>query len=97
MKKLLFIIFILTVFDAVCTAAGMLCGAVQEANPVMVQFMAWHPGAASALVCAAVGGILLGLYRVRSRIKWLFSAMTAVLIAKIGIAVIHVMWISQVI
>lgn len=96
-KKLFWAIFIATIIDAVSTAAGIQMGFIEEANPIMYKAMAFHPALSALLIIVLVGAVLYGIYKVRSKIRWLPIAMSFVLIVKIFIAGLHVYWISQVI
>lgn len=51
-KRILLIVFLLTVADAVCTAAGLRLGAITEGNPLMAAPMYAAPGITAAAVYA---------------------------------------------
>lgn len=95
--RLFVLIFLLTLSDAVCTAAGMRLGVIAEANPLLRGLMTAHPELTSAGVCVFVGAILCIMYPVREQVRWLGSALSAVAVIKLAVLGMHLGWILQIV
>ena len=96
MKRLLTVVFIMTVIDAASTVAGVKVGVIEEANPFIQAAMTNQPILTGLVVCVAIGAVLYGIYRVRHKMRWLAYAMGGVLAVKVVIMGLHVNWITQV-
>ncbi len=92
-KHVLFFILALTAMDAACTAAGLRLGAIEERNPLLCRVMTAHPVMTGAAVCMAVTALMLWLYSVRERVRWIGPALIGVAAVKIGILALHLQWI----
>ena len=97
MKRLIIAICFLSVFDAVCTAAGVTSGEVIEAIGLLASAVMTYPWLVCGLVCAGVCGLMWWIYSVRrSAGKWLPFALSAVLIERIVIAAVHIVGITNI-
>lgn len=92
MKRILLLIFALTILDAACTAAGLRLGAITEANPLMATMTA-HPTLTGTAACVGTAALLLWLYSVRERVRWLGPALVGVSAVKLGVMGLHMHWI----
>ncbi len=96
-RRLFVLIFLLTLADAACTAAGMYLGVITEANPLLRGLMTAHPALTAGGVCVFVGGLLLLMYSVRAQVKWLGSALSALAVVKLAVLGMHLGWILQIV
>lgn len=97
MKKLFLLVYLLTIFDAAATAAGVKLGVIEEANPLICRIMTCHPVLSAVSLSAVIGAALYVIYKVRNRVHWLAYAMCGVLVVKIWVIYLHINWITQVI
>lgn len=95
MKRLFISIYILTMLDAICTSIGVTGGVIEEGNPLVQSAMMLHPVITGAAVCAAIGLVLYGIWKVRDKVKWLPYALGLVLAVKVGIMGMHLYWITS--
>lgn len=93
MRKLLIAILTLTAADAACTAAGLRLGTIQEGNPLLCHVMTAHPVMTGAAVCVAVAALMLWLYSVRERVRWIGPALVGVVAVKLAVMGMHIHWI----
>jgi hypothetical protein len=85
-------VFLLTIFDAICTAFGISHGYITEGNPVVSWFMDKSVWGTCIGAIVIVGLILYWISQ--QDYKWIRYAMIPVLIVKIGIAGMHIYWMS---
>lgn len=97
MKKLFYAVYLLTIFDVACTAAGLRLGVITEGNPILTGVMANSPELAAAGLCIVVGAVLLWLYSVRKKIRWLIPALAAIATIKLAVVGMHLFWIATII
>lgn len=90
MKKLFISVFVLTLLDAAATAAGIRLGYLEEVNPVFRGLAGARPFMTCFDACLAAGALLLVLYKLRNRVHWMRTAMSAVLIIKSVLVCIHI-------
>jgi hypothetical protein len=90
MKRLFICVFILTLLDGAATAAGIRLGYLEEANPVIGSLADTQPFITCFGVCLFVGVLLLILYILRNRIRWMGYAISAVLVVKTALVFIHI-------
>jgi hypothetical protein len=89
------LIFILTIFDVVCTGWGVTSGYINELNPIVAWFFRWNVWGTCAIALVATGGLLYLVYSLK--IEWAFYAMLVVLLMKIVAIGMHIYWITQLI
>lgn len=82
----------LTVTDAICTAAGLRLGVISEENPLLSTCVTASPELTGVLVCGAVGVLLLWLYSVRERVRWITLPLAGVAAAKLAVLGLHFAW-----
>jgi hypothetical protein len=90
-------IFILTIADALFTTLGVKDGFIEEANPLLQSVFHASPELSALLIVVGVGLILLLIYKVQHRIRWINYGLGAMLAVKLYILGLHFNWISQVI
>jgi hypothetical protein len=95
MKKIFLTVYILTVLDIILTVTGIRMDYITEANPILQGFMHNYPILTGTVMCALVGAVLYGVYRVRHKIRWLGYAMGGMMAVKVVIIGIHVGWIIE--
>jgi len=97
MRKLIIGIIILSIFDAVATAAGVASGEVVEANAVLAGAVMSSPWLACGIVCAGVCGLMLlvlRLYQTHNKPRWVPYALSLVLVERVAIAAMHVVGLA---
>ncbi len=92
-RILILAIFLLTLADAACTAAGVSLGIILEGNPIMQVPMHEHPVFTAALVCLYVGVLLALLEKFSSRCRYIVPLLTVVFLVKVAIIGLHLGWI----
>jgi len=98
MRKWIYIsIFIMTIADAIFTALGVKDGVIEEANPLLQSMFHASPELAAALVVVGVGLLLLLIYKVQHRIKWIGYGLGVMFAVKLWILLLHFNWIAQVV
>lgn len=97
MKKVLIIIFILSVLDAILTYVGIRANVIEEANPLLQKAFQASPELVSSLIIIFVATSLCIIGRYGQNIKWINWGLLAMVITKISIIAIHFNWIRQVI
>ena len=93
MKRLFTGVFILTLLDAAATAAGIRLGYLEEANPAIRELADARPFMTCFGACIAAGALLLLLYKLRDRVRWMKTAMSTILITKSALVCIHVFFV----
>lgn len=96
-KALYVLILALTIIDVALTSIGIKTGFVEEANPTLQALYAISPVFASAVIVVFVGLILLMIYKVQHRIKWVNRGLMIIFAVKIAVLGFHFSWIAQVI
>lgn len=90
-------IAILSAFDIVATGVGVSLGYIQEGNPLMAGLFE-RSLAGSLVLVAAIVGVALWLVSTQiERFRWIRYAMAIVLMIKLGVAGLHLAWISMVV
>ena len=97
MKKLFITIYILTIADISLTVTGVRMGYITEANPVLQSAMHASPILTGIVMCAVIGAVLYGLYRVRQRIRWIGYVMGGMAAVKVMVIGLHAGWIIQIV
>ncbi|UWG98016.1 DUF5658 family protein [Dehalobacter sp. DCM] len=98
MNKLPYIlIFLMTIADTLFTAVGMTKGIIAEANPIIKWIFSVNTTLASVTVVMFVGVLLLMIYRFRNHIRWIKYGLGLLVIAKVGVLILHLRWIIEVI
>lgn len=87
---------LLSVFDAVCTAAGVSSGNVVEKNQLFSSAVMAAPWVSCSLVCAVVCALLWLIYKLGSKYKWVKYALVVVLFERITIVVMHIVGIVNI-
>lgn len=95
MKFAFITIFILTVADAICTAVGVINGWLIEGNVLLARAVTDSPILACSATALAVGLLLLWIWNIKDKIKWLKYPIIIILCEKIIIMVMHVFIISR--
>ena len=94
MKKWIYIsIFAMTIADAIFTTLGVKDGVIEEANPVLQQLFRASPELAALLVVLGVGLLMLLIYKVRHKIRWINYGLGVMFAVKLGILALHFRWI----
>ena len=89
-------IWLLTVFDAAATWLGVTRYGIGEGNPVMAWLFGWSVPGTCALVVVLIGALLLFVRKHADRYRWIGWALIGVLAVKIGIAGLHVVWLTMI-
>jgi len=92
-RILILAIFLLTIADAACTAAGVSLGIILEGNPLMRVPMHEYPVFTAVLVCLYVGLLLALIDRFSTRCRFVQPLLTFVLVVKIAVVGLHLGWI----
>lgn len=92
-RILIWAIFLLTLADAVCTAAGVSLGIILEGNPIMQAPMHEHPVFTAALVCLYVGALLALIGKFSSRCRYILPLLAVVFAVKVAVIGLHLGWI----
>jgi uncharacterized YccA/Bax inhibitor family protein len=95
MKRLLFIIFGLTVFDAVLTCIGINLSFIKEANPLLKDLFRVTPEFAAFVIIAFVGMLLIIIYKFHRCVPWIRYGLQAILAIKLAVIGLHMIWICQ--
>ena len=88
------LIFILTVFDALCTYIGVRMDWIEEGNLIMAMLFDKSIVSTCTIVIVATGFLLLWIRKKAMQYRWIEFAMIFVLIVKFGIAGMHIFWLS---
>jgi len=90
-------IFIMTIADAIFTTLGVKDGVIEEANPLLQQLFHASPELAAVLVVLGVGLLLLLVYKVQHKIRWIGYGLGVMFAVKLWILLLHFNWIAQVV
>lgn len=93
MKKILIVVFILTLFDVVLTYLGSNAGLIEEGNPLLAILFKNSPEVTSIAITCVVATFLCTIYKFRNQIKWLKPAMLGLVFIKVLVIGAHVRWI----
>lgn len=96
MKKILTTVFGLTVIDAALTCIGMKLGYIEEANPLLQDIFNTSPELASFVIIAFVGLMLMLIFRLQYRVRWIKIGLKTLFIVKLLVLGLHFEWIVQV-
>ena len=83
----------MTLLDTAATAAGIRLGYLEEANPVIRGLADARPLVTCFGACLVAGALLLVLYKLRNRVRWMKTAMSTILILKSALVCIHVFFV----
>jgi len=92
MKKLIIGIIVLSIFDAIATAAGVSSGEVIDANTLLAGAVMSSPWIACGFVCLGVCSLMvlvLRLYNKHNKPKWVPYALSLVFAERVIIAAVH--------
>lgn len=89
---LFFLVFVLTVFDVLCTISGIRGGVITEANPLLAAPMNVAPELTGAIVCVLTAAVLFFIWKARFRFEWVRGGLRIVLAAKLLVMVMHLNW-----
>lgn len=92
-RLLILAIFLLTLADAACTAAGVSLGIIFEGNPIMCTPMQEYPVFTAVLVCLYVGVLLALIDRFSARCRYILPMLAIVLAVKVAVIGLHIGWI----
>jgi len=93
-KWIYLIIWVLTFFDIALTYTGVKIGFIEEANPLWNYAYTHYPEAISIILLCAVTGLILLIYKVQHKIKWIGYGLGVLLAAKLYISFLHIHWIT---
>jgi len=97
MKKLLLIIFSLSIIDSVLTYAGIKKGIVVELVPVISNFYNNSPSASVIVDIAATTVLCAVIWIVQKNRKWIIYPLLAILPIKVFAIAMHIRWITTLI
>lgn len=89
---LFFLVFVLTVFDVLCTISGIRGGIIIEANPLLAAPMNAAPELTGIMVCVLTAAVLFFVWKARFRAPWVQNGLRVLLAAKLLVMVMHLNW-----
>lgn len=90
MRKLITIIILLSVIDAAATIAGIEFNYISEANPVIASLVIQDPFMVCTFACLLAVVLILLIYRLQKRIRWIKYSLYMILTVKAVIVCLHV-------
>lgn len=92
-KRILIVVFILTLIDVTLTYLGINAGLIEEGNPLLAILFKNSPEVTSIAITCVVATFLFTIYKLRFQIKWLKPAMLGLVFIKVIVIGEHVRWI----
>lgn len=97
MRKVLFVsIFAMTILDLGLTATGIRRGTIGEGNPLLEKMFHASPEMSAVILAVLVGLLLLLMYKVQYRIKWINLALVGLFVIKLAVLGLHLNWIIKI-
>jgi hypothetical protein len=96
MRKLLFAIYVLTIFDVGCTYIGLKNGYISESNPLLTGLFKSQPEITGILILLFVGCLLSLLWNYKEKARNLTLFISGILVIKIFVALYHATWIINI-
>lgn len=90
------LIFVLTVFDVVCTYIGVSNGYIEEGNWLMAKLFEINVLGTCIFVVLVTGLLIMFVRKKAKEFRWIQFAVLGVLAVKIVIASLHVVWLIYV-
>lgn len=87
-------IFLLTLSDAACTAAGISLGVIGEGNPIWREAMYANPAWTAVAACVYTAGLLYLVYRFGARCRCTVPLLAGLCGVKVAVIGLHVGWIA---
>ncbi len=97
MKKVLILIFILSILDIVLTYTGIKLNLIEEANPLLRSIFHTAPEIVAVAVVGLTGSIMWLINRYGNKLKHINSWLAVILTVKIYIMYVHFKWIRFII